>query len=129
MARGENAERRGHHREYWSRRPGGLAMSWGRPAKQRTHRAERRQAKALVAAAIVAALAGCTTLDAGLGVAERASEELTVRSLSWICDRMSVRQWRESMARSRDSYTGWVMLCGQATSVPPLPPEPPGKEM
>lgn len=44
MAMGENAERNGHHREYWSRRPGPKDAGWGRPFKDITHRLERRAA-------------------------------------------------------------------------------------
>lgn len=40
----ENAERNGHHREYWSRRYP-RAAGWGRIVKQFTHRYERRKAK------------------------------------------------------------------------------------
>ncbi|ACL58816.1 hypothetical protein [Methylobacterium nodulans] len=44
MAYGERAERKGHIREYWSRRLGGEHNTWGRFAKWLTHRRERRAA-------------------------------------------------------------------------------------
>lgn len=45
MAHGQNAAKNGHHREYWSRRPGSLAGGYGRPYKIITHRLERRAAR------------------------------------------------------------------------------------
>ncbi len=44
MANGKNAEMKGHHREYWSRRPGPKDAGWGRTYKDITHRLERRAA-------------------------------------------------------------------------------------
>jgi len=44
MAMGQNAAEKGHHREYWSRRPGPRYAGWGRPFKDITHRLERRAA-------------------------------------------------------------------------------------
>lgn len=43
MAHGKNAERNGHHREYWSRRPGPPEGGWGPVFKEITHRMERAE--------------------------------------------------------------------------------------
>lgn len=71
-----------------------------------------------------ALLAGCASLDAGLDssleVAEGASHTLTTRALSWICNRISVREWRETFGRQRERVAGWTLLCGQSASAPPV---------
>lgn len=41
MAMGQNAAKNGHHREYWSRRPGPPDGGWGPVFKEITHRLER----------------------------------------------------------------------------------------
>lgn len=45
MAHGQNAAKNGHHREYWSRRPGPPEGGWGRTYKQITHRMERAETR------------------------------------------------------------------------------------
>lgn len=71
------------------------------------------------------ALSGCSTmgayLDTGLSAAEDVSEEVTARAVSLICNRISVRQWRESFARSRDALEGWLLLCGASQHPYPFP--------
>ncbi len=68
-------------------------------------------------------LTGCTTtgayLDAGLERAENVSEELTSRALSLLCNRISVRQWRETF-RTADQVDAWRALCGHVAAVPTL---------
>lgn len=52
MAHGRNAAKRGHNREYWSRRPFSM-IGWGRAIKIMTHRQERRvETRRIVAAAV-----------------------------------------------------------------------------
>lgn len=41
MAKGKNAAKNGHHREYWSWRPFS-GWGWGKWVKTLTHRQERR---------------------------------------------------------------------------------------
>jgi len=65
-------------------------------------------------------LPGCTlstTLDQGLEYAEQASGELTERSQSWICNRMSVRQWQLTYGTSEERAEAWRTIC-QAIRVP-----------
>lgn len=55
MPHGENAQKNGHNREYWSRRPCS-GFGWGSPFKEMTHRRERRAATRLVHGVSVSAI-------------------------------------------------------------------------
>lgn len=59
----------------------------------------------------LASMTGCATVDTGLNYAEEISSQLTERSLNWICNRMSVRQWRATFSHTKEA---WETLCNHA---------------
>lgn len=79
--------------------------------------------KHATALALALTLTGCTTtgayLDSQLERAEHISDELTQRALSLLCNRISVRQWRETF-RTQSQVEAWRALCGHVSEVPTL---------
>ena len=77
--------------------------------------------------ALALTLTGCTTLSTGLDAtldrAEDVSGAVTERALDVVCNRMSLRQWRETFAISQERVIGWNSLCGAVQSVPLSPGE------
>lgn len=72
----------------------------------------------LIGCGLVSGCALSPALDAGLERAESVSGSVTERSLDWLCNRMSLRQWRESFGVSQERVGGWIALCAPGTSVP-----------
>ena len=72
----------------------------------------------------LAATSACATLsaplDAGLARAEQASNTATTRAVNLICERISVRQWKKTFGKTRDSIQAWFHLCHSVAAFPPV---------
>lgn len=79
-----------------------------------------------VVALAAALLSGCQTLS----VVDDARDKAGAAAMDYLCNRMTLREWRERFGRHSTAAQGWIFICAQSGPlVPMLPPKPaePGK--